>query len=432
MILLAVACYCYGAGFCRALVSPGRNVADFFQEWASARNWYEGRPIYTPQRETMRDYLNFAPLGGSFVIEINAHPPTAVFLALPIGALQYGAGFLVWNWLSLAAVGISLWLVVREAGLRLTRWAWLPILTLLMGNPFLQHLAYGQLSAFLLLLMTLAWVADRRGHSAWAGALLATATAIKLFPGFLFLYFLVKGKWRTIAAGAVTFVALTGLTAIVLGTDTFSDYITRALPEVNKYRDYWGNLSLHGFWLRLLDGEAKHTTAIMHAPELARALGYVSSAVVVAVFALIARQSRRRETDDLLFGLQIVAMLLVSPIAWDHYLILLVQPIALVACRLSQPDATRGLFRAALALLWLNPFFFWAIFLGATLTSWSALIASPQQNLVIVSLSFYALAALFAISALVTRRAIAASGEEGVVPVRKELPLVEEALVAAR
>ena len=109
---LILAGWLYGAGFCRALFVPGNNLADFFQEWASARNYFAGLPIYSPQRETARRYLDFAPEPDAFFIEINAHPPTSVLLSLPLGLLSYRTAFLVWNWLSVAALAASVWLVI--------------------------------------------------------------------------------------------------------------------------------------------------------------------------------------------------------------------------------------------------------------------------------------------------------------------------------
>lgn len=419
MGLLAVTVWCYGSGYCRALFLPGAKVADFFQEWASARNYFAGLPIYTPQRLTVSRYLGIQVPTDGFFIEINAHPPTSVLFCLPFGAFNFNSAFLLWNWLSLAAVVASVWLVLRGAGLRMDRWSWLPMLTLLASNVLLQHLAYGQLTAWLLLLITGAWIADRRGRPALAGALLATATAIKLFPGFLFLYFLLKGKWRALVAGTITFALLTALTALVFGPQTFVSYVTDSLPELSKYRAYWGNMSLHGFWLRLFDGTATHSTPLVTSESLARAAWFLSIAGVIAGLGWLTRSSRRRETDDLVFGLYLLAMLLVSPVTWDHYLILLAQPIALVASRLTQANALRGGFRFVLGLLWVNPFFFWAIFLGANLTNWSTLVASPKQNLLVVSLPFYALLSLFLIAIVVTRQSIAASATESI-PARTE------------
>jgi hypothetical protein len=41
-----------GPMFVESLRAPNEYIPDFFQEYASARNWFEGLPIYTPHRIT--------------------------------------------------------------------------------------------------------------------------------------------------------------------------------------------------------------------------------------------------------------------------------------------------------------------------------------------------------------------------------------------
>src|SRR5579885_1788241 len=83
---------------------PQEIVPDFFQEYASARNWLEGLPVYADLRDTAPRYLG-APLEGrrSDVV-LNAHPPTSVLLALPLSWLEFADAFLIWNIVSLAAL----------------------------------------------------------------------------------------------------------------------------------------------------------------------------------------------------------------------------------------------------------------------------------------------------------------------------------------
>lgn len=404
--LLVCSCYAYGGGLVRELTAPGKKIADFFQEWASARNYYTGRPIYTPQRETAQAYLNYTARPQDFFVEINGHPPTAVVLALPFGLLDYNAGFLLWNWLSVAAVVGSAVLIMRETGIRFSAWALLPALALLIGNPLLQHLACGQLGGFLLLLMTSAWLCDRRGYSGWAGAILAVATAVKLFPGFLFLYFVWKGKWRTVFVGAATFFAVVGLTAAILGTQSFVDFVQHAMPEVGKYRRTWANASLDGFWTRLLSAESDRAIPLVAGRWLPKIAYLLSAATLVGTLAYFTRRCRTRESNDLAFGLHIAAMLLVSPITWDHYFLLLTQPLLLVAYHLSRRDLIRKLLTPALFMLWLNPLFLWMLFLGADLITVFTIVSSTEKNIFIVSLPFYALVTTFAITAIVTKRTI--------------------------
>src|SRR5207253_2522977 len=175
-----------------------------------------------------------------FFLEVNAHPPTSVLLAVPLARLDYPDAFLVWSLSSLAALAASVWLVVRHLRIPFSVWALAPALTLLLAcNPFRQQMNQGQLNLVLLLLLTGVWVADRSARPGWAGALLGAATAIKLFPAFLFLYFLLRRQRRVVAAGVLSFAVLTGLTAALLGPATYRCYVEEVLPQVAQFRDWW-------------------------------------------------------------------------------------------------------------------------------------------------------------------------------------------------
>ena len=68
------------------------SMTDFFQDWASARNFLEGLPVYSSHRVTIPRYLGKTDLKESdFFVEINAHPPTSILLLIPFGMLPYRA-----------------------------------------------------------------------------------------------------------------------------------------------------------------------------------------------------------------------------------------------------------------------------------------------------------------------------------------------------
>ncbi|HMF15202.1 MAG TPA: glycosyltransferase family 87 protein, partial [Gemmataceae bacterium] len=192
-----------GPSLLRDMRPPGDVVVDFYQEWASARNFLSGAPVYESQRESCRRYLGCAPAGEThFFLEVNAHPPTAVLLGLPLAPLDYPTAVLVWNLVSLVALGVSIWLIARQLGVRLNLRMILPaVVFVMLCWPLRSHLAQGQLVTVLLLLVSGAWAADRSDREFLAGALLGVATALKLFPALLFLHFVFRGRWRALAAG---------------------------------------------------------------------------------------------------------------------------------------------------------------------------------------------------------------------------------------
>jgi hypothetical protein len=296
-------------------------------------------------------------------------------------------------------------MVGRELGIRLSLWCVIPSTTLLLVcYPFRLHLEQGQLAIALLALVIGAWVADRNGRPALAGSLLATATAIKLFPGFLFVFFLVRRRWRALAGGALTLIVLALATAAVLGGDIFAVYIREILAGVGDFRSGWGNVSLPGVWFKLFDPvtDRMRVEPLWRDAALARTGSFVCGAIVTAVVAWFALSANSRSEEDRAFGLTIVAMLLVSPLTWEHYLPLLLLPLALAWIDLPISGVARRhlIFVALVVLLWADSNQLTEPFLPG---SYLKNVAYPVHTIALLSLKTYALLGLFLFGALARR-----------------------------
>jgi hypothetical protein len=388
-----------GPAFVKSLRPPRNYLCDFVQDWASARNWCEARPIYEDQERSLARYLDFRrdpnnPTDRWF-LPVNAHPPTSVLLAVPLAWLDYPEAVLVWNLLSLLALAASLWLMNRQLLCTSSPWTILPLMTfLLLCGPFRQHVIQGQLTLVLLLLLTGAWVADRTNRPTLAGILVGTAMAIKLFPGFMLLYFLVRRQWKAVAMTALAFSALTGLTLGLAGTETYRDYISEVMPLVKGFEGSWLNASFAGFWSRLFNPATVeyHVRVLWPIPSLAQAGTLLCQLAVVVLLGWTVSLVRTRTERDLAFGLVMVGMMLVSPITWDHYFLLLILPVVLVWQCLPPRGAARWLFAFIPFIMSLNlGWFFDRCIPGGLLRG----MAGPVEVLTWLALPFYALLALF-------------------------------------
>jgi len=390
-----------GPGFLASLAPDPQAGGDFFQEWASARNRLEDLPVYTDLRVTVLRYLGRPlPPGHAYRISVNAHPPTSVLLALPLAVLDYATATIVWNLLSLIALGVSLALIIRQWQLPFRPWMLLPIVALgLVCAPLRQQVNHAQLNLVLLLLITGAWVADRRGFAGWTGRLLAAATAIKLFPGFLFVYFMLRRRWDVVRAGLAAWLLIMGVTWLVLGSEPFVTYTREVLPRVAGFCAAWNNASLAGFWCKLLavppgvDRAGMPIEPLAYLPGLARA-GWVASAG--AVLLLLGRsvvRARDIPAGDRAFGLALVAMLLVSPLTWEHYFLLLLLPVLVVWTHLPASTLARAGFLGVLAALSIDLVWLYRVFIPGGFPNGQA---GPLQTLTVLSLQCYALLGLFA------------------------------------
>ena len=231
LLFAIVICGLQGPDFVRSLRPTPPENGDFVQDWLSAKNYVDGLPIYAGHDVSFPKHLNLravkrgdqidANTDAVLNIEVNAHPPTSVLLVLPLAALSYPDATLVWNLLSLIALGASCLILIRQLRLAATPWCLIPVVTvLLVCSPFRQQMGQGQWNLILLLLLVGVWACARSGRDVWAGVLLGLAMTIKLVPGFLLLYFLLGRRWRVVFSGTVSALAITLLTAIVLGPET--------------------------------------------------------------------------------------------------------------------------------------------------------------------------------------------------------------------
>jgi hypothetical protein len=371
---------------------PAEFLPDFFQEYASARNWREGLALYDDQRATAPRYVGVRLNERHSHVFVNAHAPAAVLLASPLARLGFDRAFLVWNLASLGALAASLWIVQRSLRIEIGAGATAPAIALvLLCFPLWEQCRLGQLTLVLLFLITAAWAAERRGRLVLAGALIGAAACVKLFPSFLFVYFALRGRWRLLLSGALTIAALTALTAAIFGFQAHRDYALNVLPAIQWFRVGWNNDLLWGFWSRLFDPAPEHVrdrslaVPLFYSPLLANALSLISAAGLTALLAWAVRRDRTEQKRDLTFALAVAAMLLVSLICWEHYLPLMLAPLAIVWVKLPPTRGARATFLVIVAAFWLGYPVTWTDF------DLNGRAATPVDSIGILSYQFYAL-----------------------------------------
>lgn len=396
VLLGVLVCLWQGPSLWRELAPPRYSLVDFFQEWASARNYWTGLPLYTNQRESLPIHLGLdPPTDAPFFIELNAHPPTSILIALPFGLLDYPAAVLAWNLMSLLALGASLLVIARGLGFRLTPSViFSTIGLLLVCAPFHQQVSLGQLNLVLLFLFTVTWWADRSDHPYLAGIPVGLATALALFPGFLLVYFAIRRKGRALGAGVASLLSVTALTLLVFGWETFQTYIGHVMPIVAQDgRFVWRNASLASFLAKLF----------VASPAIAGPATCAAILVILGIYGILLWRVREGRAGDLAFGWTLITMLVLSPTTWDHRFLLLILPVAILAANLpSTARWERWLLVGMVLLMCLNPQWYYGAFLPSVRYSERV---GPWQVLLVVGLPFYALLGLFLLGAQALRRA---------------------------
>ncbi len=150
--------------------------------------------------------------------------------------LPYRAAGYAWITINVAAILATIWMLGRHvSGLPPQDWAvtqLLPVILLLIY--WVWELRLNQINALTLLLMVGSYVAWESGRKLQSGFWLGVAVLLKITPGLLVLWLLLKREWRTAGATVLT-IALAGPVsdAIVFGPqlarETYQDWVFRSV-----------------------------------------------------------------------------------------------------------------------------------------------------------------------------------------------------------
>ena len=321
------------------------HMNDFGKFYYATQAFLAGGDMYGPTVATA------VPFGENATREFwNMNPPHFHLLVLPLALLPPPQAIGLWFAAGFFCLVLSLLLIARE--LEVT---WRPqtvfyaALAVLLPSATGMVVVTAQVTFLLMLPMTLAWLAARRGDWSRAGLLLGLAASVKPFLGLFWLYLIIRRQVRAavlMAAAAIGF-ALTGLA--VFGVSAYAAWM-----EVTSRVDWlWVpmNASVPALLARTISSNPIYEPLVD-----ASAATSVLSAGLAAIILLItgftlARQRPGVDVDeDVAFAAVMVTALLISPLGWMYYLPLAAGP--LVAWLLAQraPVSRAGRLLLILAL----------------------------------------------------------------------------------
>jgi hypothetical protein len=345
---------------------PGRvGRFDFSVFYASALAMRRGLNPYVTDLSRIGD-----PLG------LEIHPlihttstPTFLLLFAPFAQLSEPTCYWIWFAINVAALGATMVLLI--GGTELDSWlkSVLAVMVLLY-TPLGDQIAYAQAQILILLMLALVlrWLA--RGHDAGAGLLLALAAALRAYPALLVLYLLMRRRWRaliftvagSIVIGLITIagigwpLTLSGLTTIAgIGaprTLALLDSTTLSLTHHSMAEPI--NVALSAFITRLF----WDSFGLGLGPRLnLLRLATVACAQLTILWLSIKATWRSLPLDELdcAFGLWVVTAIILSPVAWIHYMVLLFIPFTQIAVAVYRGRCGTGVLWMALASYYLLP-----------------------------------------------------------------------------
>lgn len=288
-----------------AAVANGQNASDFPNYYFAGTRFAEGRPVYAPLALEVKEKLGWDYLA------YPADPPLTVAVLSPLSVLPYQSSWHLFLLLAIGVLTLSGWLVARELGLPLSERGTVAML-FLSSAPALFLFERAHMEFILLLVAVLGWIALRRSRTSLGGSCFAVAAAFKLFP-LLWLFALGRAHgFRRIASALALFVVLSGAGVLLLGFANSFAFLTETLAQSSQWYGVVANYSL---------------VSLGTALELP-VLGWI--ATFVMLFSLLRMRYWRGGADEI-FVKAVALSLIVSPLSWMNYQILLLPGLVILA-----------------------------------------------------------------------------------------------------
>ena len=315
-MVVAAATVWFGASAAQIIRSGGFN--DFSVIVSGASDLASGRSPY--DAEASRDFGRrssyiYPPFLATVVMPVRRFGPSLARAYAVLGVLLYLAAFV----LILETEGIA-WRSPPFYGLALA---------FALFEPALDTLSGAEHEFLFLFLFVLVQYSLRRHPRAQSlmGICLALGAIVKIYPACLVAYAALRRWWIAVFAFAMTFGVLTAISVSVVGWRIERQYWQDILPVLARGTDWIENQSLLGFFSRFfVDGRAFYAEppVLPSATVLARIAGLVITAITAVV---IWRYDRPERVMAALLPL----LLLIAPVAWMNYELLLLLPLGILA-----------------------------------------------------------------------------------------------------
>jgi len=305
---------------------PPTLFSDFYKAYFPAGEvlWETGWRASFPFTEVgAGGFVNVPVIGWLFVPLVPLGEEVAGWVFLAIGAAATATAYVLLTRMTRPEAGAAASL----------------LLLFLLNGPLINSLREGNTTHFILLMLILALGLLQRRSDYAAGVLLGVCAVIKL-PLLLYgIYFLLRRRWLVVAGGASAIIAVLLLSVATFGlTNNVGWFDCCIEPFLDGIIPAFNVQSIDGFAMRLLTGTSHLANwDPIDPPAAYKVIRLCIFAAILAAACLVTWRAGRHEPaglhsersrgqDMLEFALVLTLALVLSPISWSHYYLLLLLP----------------------------------------------------------------------------------------------------------
>jgi hypothetical protein len=196
--------------------------------------------------------------------------------------------------------------------------------------PVVETIRHGQVNLLVLMLMLVSWyfLTKSDSHPALVAIPLVLAAVLKLYPALIFIYLLLKGKYKIVLWGIGTFLIISLLSTFFLPAGSWMDWFQNV---ANSGYGSWvrgidpaglANQSINGFTSRLFLGRGDSVAALLPNPLAGKLVPYLLNGIVLVVTVWACWRWQGKDNNlNLHLSAYLLTMALVAPLTWEHQLV---------------------------------------------------------------------------------------------------------------
>lgn len=303
---------------------------DFNTYYAAAKLFYQRENIYDGSlSENLIRAYGLEYISGSDYI----YTPFLAFALTPLTRLPPLAAGFIWYTISFLSLCAAVWLIVKSGATETFDWRTEyrdALILALIYVPTAYSFYVGQVNAILLLLLVATFYLIENKNELLAGIVLSLAILMKVVPVLVVMYLFGRRKLKSVFVTLLCLVLYISASLLLIQEET-RGYLTVVLPSLAKPEPHPVNQSLNGFFSRLLTRN-DYTIPILDMPGSVWIGVSIASLILLGIImhecVVVFRKTNLRRTESLLlFGQVITLMVVISPLAWENFYILLLFPI---------------------------------------------------------------------------------------------------------
>jgi hypothetical protein len=328
---------------------PLAHRLDFVCYYDSALALRTGLDPYTTNLSVIGNRFGFET--GPLIFGVDT--PFFLLLFEPLTRFNPATAFFIWTSINVAILALAIYLLlVGRPGLDATT-SWLLAALILAFYPVGWNFYWAQTQVMIMAVLVLAMRVMEDEREGMAGLMVALAGLLRAYPFLLLGYFALRRKWRALEFALIGAIAGAFIPVAFLGFAQCLSWIHGAAWVSNHDRMIFPFvISIAPFVSRMFWAFFGPTTGLA-IDWLRRGAILAADSIVMGMTIRVTLIAIGRRDDNFrIYSLWIVTMALLSPIAWHHYLVLLVIPfVQIVIAAVQGRASSRALWMAAASYL---------------------------------------------------------------------------------